>query len=417
MYSNETLCHHGILGQKWGRRNGPPYPLDEGDHSKKEINDGWKKSLGSGRNEHLYDREEKKDGNKQPKKTSKLDRYLKSKYKLTNEQLDKYKKTAAILGVSLAATAGVLAVAYTINNKKSSIDLNINASTLTGNDDAINRGKDFIQKHITEGYDASALYGRSTTTSVDSINNTLLVGDPVGRAARLHGYDTVRDGYSLLHSAVPIKNPYTLAQDCIVNQRTYSTTLDRRLSCWSGSHSYLLSRLTGNQYCSRNYQNLVEFNSFGSLYNRKMDIVDLFGNKANDFVGEFGKNKGSKISGSSDVIKMIDSIYSNFNKPNAKDGSIVGFIDAAYRSTTCTHQWNFEISNNGILSMIDTWSGEKYNVAARNTNGQIKYDSDNFGKLLNEMYHYNRESFRMYSPSLDDLNLDKLSQIVLAKIK
>lgn len=36
--NDETLsiAHHGILGMKWGRLNGPPYPLGKGDHSANE---------------------------------------------------------------------------------------------------------------------------------------------------------------------------------------------------------------------------------------------------------------------------------------------------------------------------------------------------------------------------------------------
>ena len=39
------LYHHGIAGQKWGKRNGPPYPLSAGAHSASEKKAGWRKSL------------------------------------------------------------------------------------------------------------------------------------------------------------------------------------------------------------------------------------------------------------------------------------------------------------------------------------------------------------------------------------
>ena len=34
--SNDYLSHHGIQGQKWGKKNGPPYPLSAGAHSSAE---------------------------------------------------------------------------------------------------------------------------------------------------------------------------------------------------------------------------------------------------------------------------------------------------------------------------------------------------------------------------------------------
>lgn len=50
---DDYLAHHGILGQKYGVRNGPPYPLDAKAHSAAERKAGWKDSL-EGKNPEKY---------------------------------------------------------------------------------------------------------------------------------------------------------------------------------------------------------------------------------------------------------------------------------------------------------------------------------------------------------------------------
>ena len=47
-YKPDYVEHHGIIGQKWGDRNGPPYPLSGSEHSA-VVKSANKKSAGSGR--------------------------------------------------------------------------------------------------------------------------------------------------------------------------------------------------------------------------------------------------------------------------------------------------------------------------------------------------------------------------------
>lgn len=83
------LAHHGILGQKWGKRNGPPYPLGASSHSASERKAGWRKSLDRGGKREDNGARQKSGEGRAPQKKGLTDR----------------QKQALKIGAAIAVTA------------------------------------------------------------------------------------------------------------------------------------------------------------------------------------------------------------------------------------------------------------------------------------------------------------------------
>ena len=141
-FESNYLAHHGILGMKWGVKNGPPYPLTGNMHSPSEVQAGYKRSIKGGSNAALYERHRSKyqarmkaktvDRPKKAEKTSEESKE-KKKFHLTDKQ-KKYIK----IGAAVAATALVAYGGYKI--AKASKDINmgkkiLQAQGFTGLDD------------------------------------------------------------------------------------------------------------------------------------------------------------------------------------------------------------------------------------------------------------------------------------------
>ena len=119
---NTYLYHHGILGQHWGKKNGPPYPLDTGDHSASEKKAGWRKSLSkSGVDKDAKNGYNKDTGEK--KKFTLTSNQKKAKFREFKENLKQkannvrwwiYDNKEMIMVLGPGAIAGVATIVKTI---------------------------------------------------------------------------------------------------------------------------------------------------------------------------------------------------------------------------------------------------------------------------------------------------------------
>lgn len=90
---SEFLAHHGIKGQKWGQRNGPPYPLNPSDKSSAEK----KADTGSG--------------------SSKIDKFIK-KYQNRQAGMDPVAATYLAIAAAYVATYAAIIIKSNVDYKK-----------------------------------------------------------------------------------------------------------------------------------------------------------------------------------------------------------------------------------------------------------------------------------------------------------
>ena len=230
-YRSDFLYHHGILGQRWGKRNGPPYPLDAQDHSASEKKAGWKKSL-----DKSSDKEYNKSGNSEKEPHEKRH--------LTDKQ-----KRAIKIGAAVAVTAlAAVGTAYLVRSGKL--------------DGLIARGKGSFD-HIDKKQRAVESIGQIDLDDVPIIGKSPTQID-LDMVSRINGPESERE------------------------------SIERKINCANTTTSYILNSVFGMDTVAKGHSGIVDEKSgevilgqYPEIFNSMFDGIKI----SDDYLHQYKVNE------------------------------------------------------------------------------------------------------------------------------